>query len=206
MNFSLTIPSVFYDLIARVIPGYVLVLLTRLFIPSLYDRVRTVLDVQPAEGFAALASMLGFTVVCYLLGWLLHGAALLMRIEKWGRPKKPEKLFVQYDKVLAENEQLGYRTMKLRAEASMLETCLIASALVGLGKLSELILGANGLRYTAFFLGAVSIIAAYRTAWNRYYGVVESSYEHVTAGRRRDGGGPGATVVTAAPPAAASEP
>ena len=180
MDFSLTIPGVFYDLIARVIPGFYLLIATRIFVPRAYEFFRAI-DVGSKEGLAALGAILAAIVTCYLLGWILHGLALLTRLADRLRPKEgKEERDRQYDVLRLENESVGYRVLKLRAEATMLSTCLVATAVVFLADVAlswhEWSLAGRAL---AYLLLAASFHQAHAAAWERYCGVVKLDYQLV---------------------------
>src|SRR5262245_2672675 len=74
MNLSIVIPQIFYDLIARVFPGFLFLMSLRLELlgTNVYANFGGRLD-EAAGSVERFLSGVGTTVVCYILGWLLHG-------------------------------------------------------------------------------------------------------------------------------------
>lgn len=187
MSFALTIPQAVYDVIARVIPGFYFFLLSRLLLPAIHGRLFGY--GTPSQGVAAAADALAFVAGFYLAGWFLHGLALLVRVPAWLRPPAPEDLFRQHDELRLKKEEVGYRILKLRAEASMLETCIIGTALVFVVDIIATIANWFGGSYASisgiatriaiYALLLPALRAAYCAAWTRYYGVVKLNHELV---------------------------
>ena len=76
---AVTIPQLFYDFIARVIPGFFLSALFLLFFPVLSE------DYLP-EAFTASDNFIssffkaaGYLIICYIIGWILEGYRIKRR-------------------------------------------------------------------------------------------------------------------------------
>lgn len=136
MNVQVTIPQLFYDLIARVIPGF--------FFLKTWEIVfgQEALGFESANNWAEVTfSGIAFIAICYLIGWLLSSPAYFFEMlkshslknydaskiqgnpEKWGDHTK-------YDWVRLFHEPTGYRIVKLRAERRMLKSALAGAVLI----------------------------------------------------------------------------
>ena len=115
------IPQVFYDLIGRVIPGFMLLFMLR------FSLLRTefsfgYIDIVPTgTWFGALFNGIGYLIICYVLGWFLR-AFSRYKLKSGGSTGKDEpSLHDKYLMIRLENEAAGFRVAKLRAEVRMLE-------------------------------------------------------------------------------------
>jgi hypothetical protein len=142
MNLSVTIPQVFYDLVARVIPGFAWLIVMQLYAPGAFATLMPTSAGDSRGVVPALGRGIGYAVACYLIGWILHGLT-------WGSMRKRTKsakkktghnsentaakdrarttkikpsLSKKYQWIRLANPAAGFRIVKLRAEARMLET------------------------------------------------------------------------------------
>lgn len=129
MNMSVTIPQVFYDVIARVVPGFVFLVALNL---ELSGTGLHVIE-QPTSSdntIAIIFNSFGYCIVCYMIGWVLS-ALTFCTLRKDIEKKCRNKLHLtdeyisyseMYQRIRLRNEAAGFRIAKLRAEARMLET------------------------------------------------------------------------------------
>ena len=142
MNVSVTIPQLFYDLIARVIPGFVFLVALNLELSGTgYQVIKW--PTSSDSSMAVIFNSLGYCILCYVIGWVLLSLkfccqkllplALKFCGLKKGKVKDEPKAKsnLESDSPLSsemfqwirlENEAAGFRLAKLRAEARMLET------------------------------------------------------------------------------------
>jgi len=138
MSVPIVIPQIFYDLIARVLPGYLFLYILG---ASIYDDVFWIkqLDIGQANYVFVFFFVVGYFIVCYFAGWVLRtiscffGSVMLkfpvlrkysinsiddlMELEK----KKSPTINDKYQMIRIKDQTSGFRIVKLRAEARMLE-------------------------------------------------------------------------------------
>lgn len=114
------IPQAFYDLIARVIPGFIFLFMLK------FALLRTefsfgYIDIVPTgTWFGALFNGIGYIIICYLLGWFLRPfSTYKLESGKCAAEGEPS-LDEMYHMIRLENEAAGFRIAKLRAEVRML--------------------------------------------------------------------------------------
>ena len=195
MKFAVVVPQLFYDLIARVLPG----LLFLLFITSAFPGIpnHVIPSTLPAD--SNLVDSLGrgfcYIALCYFLGWLFfaftcasHRESVREEYEKEGDRKS---LNAKYHWIRLTHPAAGFRIVKLRAEARMFETTRTAMLLVAaLCLVSGLSLLVPSLRSTGAVLSArrvlvmlAAIVSAVgfrkceRRAWDYYWGNIRSIYK-----------------------------
>lgn len=135
MNFSIVIPQIFFDFIARVIPGLIFILLLSLGFPALgIDIFRN--ETSCAGNFIdSLGQGVGYATLSYFLGWLFSALTLASKqnkirehYEKKDNNKK--QLNDKYQWIRLSHPEAGYRIVKLRAEARMLEATRTAMLII----------------------------------------------------------------------------
>ena len=198
MNISVTIPQLFYDLIARVLPGFFFLLILKI---ELLGTGYNFSSIAPIEGNSSVQSLLngiGYGITCYFLGWILR-AFTFKSSEKRTREKIEEKLrqknkksslYDMYHFVRLQNEGAGFRIVKLRAEARMLEVGRTVSIIMFLISLFLLLatkislinimdISAMGWigKATLPIALIISFLNSERPAWGRYYDNVVRNYE-----------------------------
>ncbi len=208
-----TIPQLFYDLLARVIPGtiFLSLALAQGFQHALFGNVR---NLESSNFMAALLNGLVFAAAAYFSGWMLGVFSISRVLSYTGIETKEKKLRPLYYKIKFKSERAGFPILKLRAEARMLEAIQVAFVIL-------IILNLSRARFPKFFgnevtsgeLNLVSMITlvlvvlgtqlAIKPAWERYYSAIETLDELIleqkilaTAGisnsNQQAGGGDGA--------------
>ena len=151
MNLQVTIPQIFYDLIARVMPGFFFLKTWEIVfsceVPVFQDS---------ANNWAAVTfTGVAFIAICYLIGWLLSTPAAFKKSEE--RPPTKEerahsklresqtekedasldsedplkwKTYQKYDWIRLVDNQTGFRIVKLRAEHRMLTSSLTGTGIL----------------------------------------------------------------------------
>jgi len=94
MNFSLTVPLLFYDLIARVVPGAT-------FIVGFYIINNDIKGLIPSDGLGGFSLLLILVLLSYVMGFILTSIYLLVT------EKCPKKFLLTFSKFLASKEQMG---------------------------------------------------------------------------------------------------
>jgi len=204
MSISVTIPQLFYDLIARMVPGCLFLVLLALEFSGVGNG-QAIQDLASGNSVATLLAGIIGGIFSYLVGWVLH--AFTFRSAQ-GRSKAAVEARAggalstseMYNRIRIENETVGFRVTKLRAEARMLETCRTGMVLAVVVALSLMLLealavlptsGQSGPVWAAkvgvpFILGA-AFWKCERPAWEKYFGNIVSHYRLLCAkGQARD--------------------
>lgn len=129
MQFSVTIPQLFYDLIARMVPGSLFLIMLS------YEMSGTGVYTSSVNTFSSdLLSVTLYVLVggimSYLMGWVLQSFSFLsaeQSIKKeYDSILDSQKVTLEireiYDLIRIKNEAAGFRILKRRAEARMLES------------------------------------------------------------------------------------
>jgi hypothetical protein len=193
MNISVTIPQMFYDLIARAIPGFLFLVMLG-FVLTGTGEASIAASLSGMNSVTAIVIALAAIVLAYLLGWVLHAFTFLSASSK-ARAKyesKKNKLSISdmYNWIRIKDEVVGFRITKLRAEARMLEVSrsgliyitAIAAGLLALHKLAVLPMDGQsplgwGVKLGVPLLMAIAFWKLERRAWEKYYGAVGSHYK-----------------------------
>lgn len=127
MSFSFTVPQLFYDLIARVIPGCIFLFNLRLLLTRAGIKI-TNSQIFPSDHAMGIAgNIFVFVILAYLFGWILKFYSFFGY--DWYRKKittdrceeNKTTSFVKFQKIRIMNETAGFRIAKLKAECRMLE-------------------------------------------------------------------------------------
>jgi hypothetical protein len=189
---SVTIPQIFYDLIARVIPGFLFLLLLHLELSGTGFEVIQ-LATSSNNSMAMILSALVYGVLSYLMGWIL-GAFMFGstsdKIEKKHKLVKDLTISEMVHRIRIKNEVVGFRLVKLRAEAKMLETSRMGMVYVlvvslgllllnGLGSLPSLTQSPLdwGIRIGIPLILAIAFRRRESRAWDNYFGRSIIHYE-----------------------------
>lgn len=195
MKISVTIPQIFYDLIARVVPGFLFLLMLNFELSGTGIEVIQ-LAAASNNSMVILLNALVYAVLSYLMGWMLL-AFTFFSFEKGVRKEHKSKLSANspsmsemYHSIRIENEAVGFRIVKLRAEARMLETSrtgmvyifVISLGLLLLSRLGSFPLFSQplwvwGIKLCIPIVLAVAFWKCERRAWNNYYGNIPKNYE-----------------------------
>ena len=129
MQFSVTIPQIFYDLIARIVPGslFLIALTYELSGTGITSPLLTNLS---SDVLLIILFVLACGIMSYLMGWVLHAFSFLSAeadIKKahesnLASQKIRFSLREMYIMIRMKNEAAGFRILKLRAEARMLQS------------------------------------------------------------------------------------
>jgi len=195
MKFPIVIPQLFYDLIARILPGFFFLALVQLSLPELtrylYPHVITGRD----SFVNSLGLVVGYAVICYFLGQLflafIWGSKEEEICEKHGGSKSINE---KYQRIRLSHPAAGFRIIKLRAEARMLETTrtsMPAIIVLDIVYLCIMIILAISESYSidkVFWVRPligvlISTVSFYgfcrreRKAWKNYYGNINIIYD-----------------------------
>lgn len=130
MNFSIIIPQVFYDLIARVFPGFLFLVLVLLSVPESAEYLSPLGLTGKGNFVDSLGQGVVYAVLCYFLGWLFLALTWRSRRDeirrKYQKRKDSKSLNSKYQWIRLAHPPAGFRIVKLRAEARMFETARTA--------------------------------------------------------------------------------
>ncbi len=203
MKISIVIPQLFYDTIARVIPGVIVLVLVEAYGAIGPDQTAAIkpelTSVVEAIGRGAV-----LVIIAYVIGWMLSGLTWPSHEPKHittesfsensldSHDRKPLSLRSQYQWIRLAHAEAGFRIVKLRAEARMLEAIRTAFALstpvAGLLLLAKLLdfdllfIEASTWRLSVLlFTSLVSTLVIYwrleRKAWDNYKGNISRIYK-----------------------------
>ena len=135
MNAStITIPQVFYDLIARVLPGFFFCSLLSIYFPS-FTPINS--DFQSFNGNLAIVFFKAVEAVFifYFVGLFLQSIVIRSHRERIIRRFQKDEvlpLYNQYQEIRIQDQAIGFRILKLRAEARMLEASRMAALIIAI--------------------------------------------------------------------------
>lgn len=200
MSFSVTIPQLFYDLIARVLPGFLFIILIRVAFAWSGLQILALFDSNSENFVKTIGSGIGYLIISYFLGWTFR-AFTFWSFEAGVRngygPKKQEgeeplSLSGMYQQIRLKHAAAGFRIVKLRAEARMLETTRTAMAVVVLIVVLHFLYSvaahdpfdpaARSTEIAAGIIAAFLLLAlliSEKRAWDQYYGNIPAIYELV---------------------------
>lgn len=200
MRVSVTIPQLFYDLIARVLPGFLFIILIRVAFAWSGLQILAIFDSNSENFMETIGSGIGYLIISYFLGWAFRAFTFWSfeaGVRNGYEPKKQEgeeylSLSDMYQRIRLKHAAAGFRIVKLRAEARMLETTRTAMAVVFLivvfhflhsvathdpfnptARSTEIAVGTiAAFLFLAFFISE-------KRAWDQYYGNIPRIYELV---------------------------
>lgn len=191
MNVSVTIPQLFYDLIARVIPGFLFLFGLQMQLRSLGIPVDYSISSGDGNWFGPLTRGLTFLFLAYLTGWLLSGLILFSKrrsVEKGHESKHADAPSInrQFQAVRILHPVSGFRVVKLRSEARMLEALRTGLVLLTAIVLSSVFATAESsfslesvIRVLLPLAAAAIFYSLEKRAWTTYCGNVTSIYKMV---------------------------
>lgn len=194
MSLSITVPQLFYDFIARIIPGLLFILsLDFMLSKNPSEAIRQIAMANNSMAVILIPILIGF--LAYIIGWVLYiftFRSLSKEIRQKHQARLNQgsiKLTEMYQRIRIKNEAVGFRIVKLRAEARMLEASrsgmiyifFITLGYVLLGRLGYVsLLGQNTLFWIIKLSITVILAGAFwkgeKRAWNFYNGNVSKCY------------------------------
>jgi len=192
MKVSIVIPQLFYDVIARVIPGFVFLFMLYLCDLKTFSQFLQVTSQSSVNIVDSLGRGVGLSLICYILGWVIH-AVTVPSFEKSTMEKHKSgddlvTLRKKYQWVRLTEVEAGFRILKLRAEARMLETLRMGLWILALFSLvmnlsKSACPGYIFMTYVTV-IGVVCLLSSFaillrleKEAWDRYWGNVVIVYE-----------------------------
>ncbi|MGD8451501.1 MAG: hypothetical protein PVJ57_06755 [Phycisphaerae bacterium] len=195
MNLAVTIPQLFYDIIARVLPGFLLLFVLDLGLRGTEFAINKAWSVQSDSSMAVLFGGFGYLAVCYFCGWLLGACRwpdIEGRIQRRHEPSDAPSLSTMYQHVRLQHAASGFRLAKLRAEARMLGAARIglwlaaaaiavvwALAISGVIQATPIGAAVWALRCALPLAASLAFLGAEPSAWHLYYGNIKSLYHLV---------------------------
>lgn len=198
MNLSVTVPQLFYDLVARVLPGFYFLLLLNALTYDTGMTVQLFTKSGSDNVVTTFGNGLGYFFVFYLVGWLLHaftiGSKRVETKEKFDdlagvSDGKVPSFTEKYHFLRAKRPEAGFRLVKLRAEARMLECTrtgmcvmvVLVPVIFVLGRfdiieVSQIEPGSWLVKFLAPLVIAIGLFILERPAWERYYGGISAIY------------------------------
>ncbi|MCK4341000.1 MAG: hypothetical protein KAY37_04675 [Phycisphaerae bacterium] len=195
MNLAVTIPQLFYDLIARVLPGFLFLVVLDFGLRGTGFAINQVWDVRSDSSVAALFGGLGYLVICYFCGWFLGACRwpnIKGRIHQSCKPADGPSLSTMYQQVRLQHPASGFRLVKLRAEGRMLGaartglwiTVLVVAAAWLLATFDLIATTKIGLLFWIMRLAlplatSIAFLSVEPHAWRTYYGNIKSLHRLV---------------------------
>ena len=137
MSMIVTIPQLFYDLIARVLPGYLFLIMLRVSLYGTGFSFEQFEIVQSVTSVGAILNGLSLLVVCYFVGWMLRSVSLrgvehvgVRLLQEGGARPDLSEMATKFLKIRLKNETVGFRIRKLGAEARMFEASRTGMCLI----------------------------------------------------------------------------
>lgn len=195
MNLAVTIPQLFYDIIARVLPGFLFLFVLDFGLRGTDFAINQGWSVQSDSSIAVLFGGFGYLAVCYFCGWFLGACRwpdIEGRVHRRHEPADGPSLSKMYQQVRLQHQASGFRLVKLRAEARMLGAARIglwlAAAAIAVvwglaasGAVQATPIGAGSwvLRLALPLAVSFAFLTAEPPAWRTYYGNIKSLYHLV---------------------------
>ncbi len=201
MNLAITVPQIFYDIIARVLPGFFFLLFIKIVFIGTNGDVALFGNDNSANFATSLRDGIGYFFLFYLFGWVLHSLTYKshrkkIRKEHNEKLRKNEKNSITIRSMFQElriiNPEAGFRVVKLRAEARMIEATrtgtgilILISALAVILDIfkvhtfSEFIKIELLLKISILIIVYFSLRHIERSRWHRYYDNIPAIYNIV---------------------------
>ena len=136
-NLAYAIPQIFYDIIARLIPGFAFFLILKIVFIDTYFRLPNVINLH-----SPFMLVIGYLIFFYLTGWFLRCLIDLFKgrwlgcvsktkkFKAWLTEKLDEKKMKishtqMLQKIRLRNESAGFRIVKLRAKLTKSDSKMI---------------------------------------------------------------------------------
>lgn len=207
MNISLTIPQMFYDLLARVLPGSLFLFMLNFEFAGTKLELSKLIPISTNNSMAIVLSILVFIVFSYFMGWILLAGTFLSlnktvrERHESGLNKNSPSLSEMYQRIRIKDESVGFRIVKLRAEARMIETSrsgmfyiFIISFFLLLSSKASLFASINqsslvwAIKLIVPLIIGIALWKSERRLWNNYYGNIPINYEILFETRVRNVG------------------
>lgn len=168
MNVSITIPQLFYDVIGRILPGYLFVIVLRFELSSTGIMLLPLTQTNNTNFIASLSNGIGFLVCCYFLGIVLRAFVCYSHektvkkeiLEKYALKVESEKesggaisMHKMYQYIKLTDPTAGFRLVKLRAEARMIDVSRTGMCIIFI------------LTFLLFFLQSIKAIELPDVSW-----------------------------------------
>ena len=193
----MTIPQLFYDVIARILPGYLFYCIFRLLTFDLKLKLPEFISTSQSNIATSIGAGIGIVIIFYFIGVLLTSFTFssYKKDVKKKFEKKVKKLYPGlglndlYQCIRLKNESAGFRLVKLRAESKFIEVSrsfivilfiiFLVISLLHLFKALN-IPSYSLLSFSIKFCSMIIIIIGLRLQekiyWTRYYGNVLRIY------------------------------
>lgn len=148
MEIAATIPQIFYDLIARVLPGFLFLLMLHFELSGIKVKF---IQLTSKNSMAIVLIALVCVVLSYFMGRMLFAVKFYSveeRVKKEYKSKLDKNsisISEMYHRIRIKNATEGFCILKLRAEARMLETSRTGMIYIFIISLSLLLLSKLGL-------------------------------------------------------------
>jgi hypothetical protein len=208
MKVSIVIPQLFYDLISRILPGILFLSFIMIFMPNVFKQI-IIINISGAKNFIdSIGYGVLITIYSYFLGWLFNSLSFISKEDKIFNEKKGDNESItptkikerktlsnkKYHWVRLNNLDAGFRIVKLRAEARMLEAVQFSMILFVLIYLIYIIYNAFipamnidrdstqriMMMITAFIMPACFFTGCFfhaEKAWQSYWGNIDIIYD-----------------------------
>lgn len=197
-NIYATIPQIFYDLIARICPGYFVCFIFNFVFSGTGFEIGKYGSTSGSDLVATLFKGIGFITLCYFISWVLRSFTFKSYRETIKKETEDNEKFKvegydiqrMYQCIRINYPQVGYRIVKLRAEAKMLEGArtgmcyifLFALILFFCSKFNfySCPISHDGIWFIKLVIPAVFAVSfrlSERPIWKKYYRTIPISYQ-----------------------------
>ena len=197
MKISVTIPQLFYDIIARVLPGFLFYCILQFLLMGYNFSVLTIIHISGINFIATIWSGIGLIIIFHITGVVLTSFIFESYQKKVKNEfentvnEKYNDLSVNdlYQCIRLKNEAAGFRLVKLRAEARFLDisrsmlcyiggTFIVYNTIIWLTKIDW---PNQSIQFFIFkCIALIIMIFGFRhqeeKSWKRYYGNVVRLY------------------------------
>lgn len=197
MKFSIIIPQLFYDLIARVLPGFFFLLILVMGIPDVMSQILLFRPNETDNVIDSFGKSVAIIALSYALGWVFLSFTFLSKrdpmLKEIEKNSGSKSLDAEYQWIRLSHPPAGFRIVKLRAEARMLETsrtAMIAVILIIIfysvylkvesssGRTQDMIVG---IRLIVMLIVSSVLCFGFflreKNAWKNYWGNIHSIYD-----------------------------
>jgi len=186
MNLSLVIPQLFYDVIARVLPGFLFLFVLQCGLSGTEFELTKISTTPAANSISSVFHGLGYLALCYFCGWIL-------RALRWPNLEKPVRECFEtedgispankYQIIKLEHPVEGFRIVKLLADGRLLEASRSGMWIAIVLMLITLVI--TDTKYTAVsclvrlgvpLVFSLAFIISEKRIWRQYYGNIDTLY------------------------------
>ncbi len=186
MNLSLVIPQLFYDVIARILPGFLFLFILQHGLNGTEFELPGISTAPAENSISILFQGLAYLALCYFCGWSLRALrwpnlekSVRKSFEKNDGPSSRKKFQI----IRLEHPEAGFRIVKLRAEGRLLEVGRSGMWIAFAVTLIALLITDSPIATVSMFarlsvplLFSVAFFSFEKRTWRHYYSNIDTLY------------------------------